>query len=410
MALAAFLHGHAAWAASFQCRDFKPLWGSTLLQSLGMGMEHVALGWLVLELTDSPFMVGLASAARMAPFFFLGILSGAVADRVDRRAFLRFLAGGAAVIAALMAALLVADVVRVWHVMALAVAMGCVWAFTMTLRQAYTYDVVGPENALNGLALNSLSQRVGGVAGALMAGAIIATLGVGAQYLAVSASYVAGGLVLFAVHGVGRAAATEHQPVLRSVVGYVRLIRENRTLMILMLLAAATEVFGFTHQSLLPVFARDELHVGAIGLGVMSAVRQGGGILGLLLLASLGDFRRKGQLTFAAAVGFGLGLMAFSLATNIFAFVLVLALVNACASAADTLYKTLMQRNVPNEQRGRAMGSWVLSIGTAPAGHIGVGAMAGALGAPAALLINGAILTFIGVTTALGLPKIRRLT
>ena len=142
----------------------------------------------------------------------------------------------------------------------------------------------------------------------------------------------------------------------------------------------------------------------------MSAVRQGGGILGLLLLASLGDFRRKGQLMFAAAVGSGLGLMAFSLTTNIFVFVLVLALVNACGSAADTLYRILMQRNVPNEQRGRAMGLWVLGIGTAPAGHIGIGAMAAALGAPAALLINGGILTFIGVTTALGLPKIRRLS
>ncbi len=375
-----------------------------------MGMEHVALGWLVLELTDSPFMVGLASAARMAPFFFLGILSGAVADRVDRRVLLRFLAAAASIVAAALALLLVAEAAQVWHVMVLAVAMGCVWAFTMTLRQAYTYDIVGPELALNGLSLNALSQRAGGVAGAIMAGAIIATLGVGAQYLAVSASYLAGGAVLLAVRDVGQSAATGQESVLRGVLGYIELIRGNRTLMILMLLAAATEVFGFTHQSLLPVFARDVLGVGAVGLGVMSAVRQGGGIIGLLFLASLGDFRRKGLLMFAAAVGFGLGQMAFSLATSIFVFVAVLAFVNACASVADTLYKTLMQRNVPNEQRGRAMGSWVLSIGTAPAGHLGVGAMAGALGAPGALLINGGILTFIGLTTAIGLPRIRRLS
>ena len=375
-----------------------------------MGMEHVALGWLVLELTDSPFMVGLASAARMAPFFFLGILSGAVADRVDRRVLLRFLAAAASIVAAALALLLVAEAAQVWHVMVLAVAMGCVWAFTMTLRQAYTYDIVGPELALNGLSLNALSQRTGGVAGAIMAGAIIATLGVGAQYLAVSASYLAGGAVLLAVRDVGQSAATGQESVLRGVLGYIELIRGNRTLMILMLLAAATEVFGFTHQSLLPVFARDVLGVGAVGLGVMSAVRQGGGIIGLLFLASLGDFRRKGLLMFAAAVGFGLGQMAFSLATSIFVFVAVLAFVNACASVADTLYKTLMQRNVPNEQRGRAMGSWVLSIGTAPAGHLGVGAMAGALGAPGALLINGGILTFIGLTTAIGLPRIRRLS
>ena len=154
--------------------------------------------------------------------------------------------------------------------------MGCIWAFTMTLRPAYTYDVVGPEYALNGLALNSLGQRAGGVAGALIAGAIIATLGVGAPYLAASACYVAGGLVLLAVRGVGRAVATEHEPVLRGLVGYVQLIRGNRTLMILMLLAAATEVFGFTHQSVLPVFARDELHVGAVGLARIHRRRASG--------------------------------------------------------------------------------------------------------------------------------------
>ena len=90
-------------------------------------------------------------------------------------------------------------------------------------------------------------------------------------------------------------------------------------------------------------------------------------------------------------------------------FVIVLAFVNAAATTVDTLHKTLMQANVPDEQRGRAMGSWVLSIGVAPIGHIGLGAMAGALGAPGALLINGSILTFVGITAALGLPRMRRL-
>ena len=96
-------------------------------------------------------------------------------------------------------------------------------------------------------------------------------------------------------------------------------------------------------------------------------------------------------------------------ARNVYLFLLVLILVNASASAVDTLYKTLMQSNVSNEQRGRAMGSWVLSIGMAPIGHLGVGGMAGALGAPGALLINGSILTALSVSALLGLPRIRRL-
>ena len=197
--------------------------------------------------------------------------------------------------------------------------------------------------------------------------------------------------------------------MLRSLLGYIRLVRQNRTLMTLMLLAAATEIFGFSHMSLLPVFARDILGVGAVGLGIMTAVRQVGGMLGLMALANLGDFKRKGLLMFALAVGFGLGQMAFSVSANMVFSLFVLAFVNACAATVDTLHKTLMQSNVPDEQRGRAMGSWVLSIGVAPIGHIGVGAMAGVLGAPGALLVNGGLLTFVGVTAALGLPNMRRL-
>jgi len=153
MALLSYFSGNVTWAASFKYRDYRLLWVATVFQSVGMGMEHVALGWLVLELTDSAFMVGVASAARMAPFFFLGIVSGAVADRVERRMFLRMLALAGAIVSGLTALVLYQDTGLVWPIILLAMSMGCVWAFTMTMRQAYTFDIVGPEAALNGLAL-----------------------------------------------------------------------------------------------------------------------------------------------------------------------------------------------------------------------------------------------------------------
>jgi hypothetical protein len=176
-----------------------------------------------------------------------------------------------------------------------------------------------------------------------------------------------------------------------------------------MCLTSITEVLGFTHMTLLPVFAKEVLHVGPVGLGYLTAVRQAGGLMGLALLANLRDFRRKGLLMFIIATGFGVGLMGFSLSSALVMFIVVLAAVNACAMSVDTLYKTLMQSNVSDEQRGRAMGSWVLSIGVAPVGHLGVGALASALGAPGALLVNGAALTAITVAAAFKLPKIRRL-
>ena len=401
--------GGAVWTASFRYRDFRHLWLSSVVQSVGMGMEFVALGWLVLDVTDSPFMVGVASAARMAPFFFLGLVSGAVADRVERRIAVRWTTLAGALIAALMAAALIADYANILPILALTVGMGSVWAFNFTLRQAYTYDIVGPSAALNGMSLLSLSQRVGGVVGAIAAGWVIAELGIGSQYLAIGACYAASAAMLLRTREAGQAAARTSGSVIENLAASFGIIRANGTLFTLMLLAAVTEIFGFTHESLLPVFAKDVLGVGAVGLGWIFAFRQGGGLVGLALLAAISGSRRKGLIIFLVAGGFGLGEMAFSLGGGFVAFVAILAFINACASVVDTLYKTLMQENVANEERGRAMGAWVLSIGVAPIGHLGVGALASAFGAGRALLINGSVLLGISALTALALPRIRRL-
>jgi len=398
-----------AWASSFRFRDFRLFWASTFFYSLGTGMEHVAVGWLVFDITGSAFIVGVAAAARMAPLFFLGILSGAMADWLERRLFLFFIALSGMAVAGIMAVVLLTGEPPIWAVVVLVAAGGCMLAFTLTTRNAYTYDIVGPEHALNGLSLNQMAMQAGGIGGAIISGALIELVGPGWQYLAVGASYLGSALVLLVIGRSTRTAQPLREPVLQNLVGYLRFLRENRLIFILMCLTSITEVLGFTHMTLLPVFAKEVLHVGPAGLGYLTAVRQAGGLLGLALLANLRDYRRKGLLMFIIATGFGVGLMAFSVSAALVYFIIVLAAVNACAMAVDTLYKTLMQSNVPDEQRGRAMGSWVLSIGAAPVGHLGVGGLATALGAQGALLVNGAVLAGISLVAAIGLPKIRRL-
>ena len=398
-----------AWASSLRFRDFRLFWASTFFYSVGTGMEHVAVGWLVFDITGSAFMVGVAAAARMAPLFFLGILSGAMADWLERRLFLLFSALGGVAVAAIMAMLLLSGDPPVWAVVVLVAAGGCVLAFTLTTRNAYTYDIVGPEHALNGLSLNQMAMQVGGIAGALASGALIELVGPGWQYLGVGGSYLGSALILLVIGRSARTAEPQREPVLRNLVGYIRFLRENRVIMALMCLTSITEVLGFSHMTMLPVFAKEVLHVGPAGLGYLTAVRQAGGLLGLALLANLRDYRRKGLLMFIIATAFGIGLMGFSLSTALVYFIVVLAAVNACAMSVDTLYKTLMQSNVPDEQRGRAMGSWVLSIGVAPVGHLGVGGLATALGAQGALLVNGAMLAGVSLAAAIGLPKIRGL-
>ena len=372
-------------------------------------MEQVALGWLIYELTDSPWMVGVGAAARMLPFFILGVFSGVVADRWQRRTLLWLGTLGAVAAAAVMALLLLGGITNVWFVIGLIVALGALMAFGITIRQAFTYDMVGSGYALNGLALGAMANQGGGIAGSLASGVLIESFGPGWQYVAVAVCYLCSALVILTIRNPGRSARAAVEPVLKNLAGYVRLVRENRILLILMSLTAVTEVFGFTHMTLLPVFAKEALHVGATGLGIMTATRQAGGLLGLWLLAAFGSLRKKGLMMFIIAIGFGAGLMAFSLSNHLYYFLGVLLFVNACAMAVDTIYKTLMQDNVADEERGRAMGSWVLSIGVAPVGHLGVGALAGILGAPGALLINGAVLTAVSIGMAIGLPRMRRL-
>ena len=403
------VYGFRNWAVSLRIRDFRLLWASSLLYSLATGMEQVSIGWLVYELTDSEFMVGVGAAARMLPFFLLGLLSGAVADRWQRRALLRLGTLGASAAALVMAFLLLGGITNVWVVIVLVLALGGFMAFTITVRQTFTYDIVGHGHALNGLALGAMAMQGGGIVGSLAAGALIELVGPGWQFVASAACYLCSAGLTLAIGNPGRSATGSVEPVLKNLVGYVRLVRENRFLLVLMLLTASTEVFGFTHMTLLPVFAKNVLRVGPTGLGVMTATRQAGGLLGLWILAGLGTSRKKGLLMFVTAIGFGGGQMAFFLAGNMYSFLGVLLFVNACAMAVDTLYKTLIQDLVADEDRGRATGSWVLSVGVAPVGHIGIGALAGVLGAPRALLVNGAILTTVNVLSGLGLPRIRRL-
>ena len=397
------------WAASLGYRDFRLLWASTLLYSLATGMEQVSVGWLILELTGSEFMVGLGAAARMLPFFVLGMISGAVADKWSRRTLLRLGTLGASVAALAMAALLLLDLANVWAIIGLVLCLGSALAFTITVRQTFTYDIVGPNLALNGLALGAMAMQGGGIVGSLVSGAVIEFVGPGWQFVASAGCYAGSAALTLLMLNPGRSLRASTETVLQNLAGYARLVREHPQILALMILTATTEVLGFTHMTLLPLCAKDVLHVGPSGLGVMTAGRQAGGLLGLWILAALGNYRHKGLLTFATAIGFGVGLMAFSLTNNIYTFLLVLLFVNACAMAVDTLYKALMQDLVPDEERGRAMGSWVLSVGFAPVGHVGVGALAGVVGAPMALFINGAALAGLNVVSVLGLPRIRRL-
>ena len=168
-------------------------------------------------------------------------------------------------------------------------------------------------------------------------------------------------------------------------------------------------MLGFSHQVLLPILAKDVLHSGATGLGMLTAARFLGGVLGSGILTALGPMRRRGPLLLVTLVLFGSGQVGLAHVPYFWLAVGCVIVVNIMAAAVDILHMALIQHSVVNEQRGRAMGAWLVGIGTAPLGHLEVGYLAGLAGAHLALLLNGVGLIALAGMLALCLPRLRRL-
>jgi len=381
-----------------------------LIGSIGMMGEVVVLGWLALELTNSPFLVGLAMGARALPLFFVGVPAGVLADRLPRHRLLMATSGGQALTTAAIGALTLAGLVSLPWLLLLTLGSGVLRALEHASRQSYAHDVVGARALLSGLALLGLAMRAGWLVGSLGAGAAIARFGPGAAYLAVALCHLAGAATLFGATARERTGPAEDASLWRGMVEFVLLVRRDGVLLGLMALTAGAEVLGFSHQALLPSLARDVLRSGPEGLGVLNAARAVGGIIGLA--ASMQGRAQSGGALFLLVLGaFGVSLVGLGAAPYVVGFagvVVVLIAANAAGALADLLAQSLLQLRVPEHLRGRAGGAWVVAIGLAPLGQLQIGALASLLGVSAALGASGLALTALAGATALWLPRVRR--
>jgi MFS family permease len=391
--------------------DLRYLGAGTLLNSVGMMGELVVLGWLALELTDSPFLVGAAMGARALPLFFVGVPAGVIADRLPRQRLLIATGAGQAVATALMGVLALTGTVSLAQLVLLTFVGGILRGLEHAARQSYAHDVVGGAGLVSGLAILGVAMRAGWLVGSLGAGAVIARYGSGHAYLFVAAAYLAGGLAMLPARAVTPGGPAGADSMWQGITGFVGAVNRDRMLLVLMMLTAGAEVLGFAHQALLPSLARDVLHAGPEGLGMLNAARSVGGILGLL--GSMRGFVRGGGALFVAVlVSFGGSLIALGVApymVGLIGVMLLVLLANAAGALADLLAQSLLQLRVPPHLRGRAGGAWVVAIGLAPLGQIQIGALASLFGVSAALGASGLGLVALAGATALLYPRLRAL-
>ena len=355
-------------------------------------MERTATAWLAVEAGGGAFAVGLVFAARMLPSLLLGLVAGTVADRAGRTRQLLVVALAGLTLMSAISVLIWSGPRYVWQPVAISFIFGCLQVFDTPARQTLVTDTVPADSAAGALALNALAGRLATACGALIAGAIIPAFGVARCYLAIAAAFGIGGVILSRL----RVARREHGPAVHAP--FVQALREAGRMIsavpavrTLSIAGIACEIFAFSHGSALPIVAHDVLDAGAAGLGALNAAAAFGGTVAVALLAALPGRVRRQPLLGGVFIGYGLALVALASARSLPVAVAIMAVTGLCAGAFDLLQQTLIQLAVPEAQRGRAVGIWVLGLGSAPAGHLEMGALAAAIGAPGGLLINGAL-------------------
>ncbi|MFC2034072.1 MFS transporter [Chloroflexota bacterium] len=393
----------------FHHENFGLLFLTTVTMSMGNFMMMISSGWLVLELTDSPLSLGIVWATRSAPHLIWGMLAGAVADKVDRKKLLIIAFIMCTICGVVLGYLVMKDLVELWHVLIVTFMWGSIHTFDGPARQAFVVDIVGREGAMGGISINAVGMRVIGIFGGAAAGFIIDLFGMEWPFFIMAGAYVLAIIVINFIRGVEQTATTKKQTLWSNFTEGVQIVLKNRIVLALMVMAATCEMFGFSYSVLLPVFARDILDVGAIGLGMFSTARSIGGLAAGLTLASLGNFKYKGRLMLAVFCFFGISLILFAQSPWYPLSLFFIGMVGITSASHDAMQHILLQLNVTEEQRGRSMGIWQLSIGFGPLGSMTLGAIAEALGAQTAQSIFGIFMVVIFIILIISVPKLRQI-
>lgn len=374
-------------------RDFRLFSTGQMISLMGTWMQNVGQAWLVLTLTNSPFQLGLVSAAQFLPVLLVTLFAGVVIDRASKRNLLLVTQVSLMLLALTLAILVSTGLIRYWHIVLLALGLGLVNAFDMPVRQSYVFELVGGrDDLMNAIALNSSIFNVARIVGPALAGLVMGTWGPGAAFYLNAASFVAviWGLLLIPARPPQRATQDgrllEH---LKEGLLYVGRVEKVGGPLILL---GVLSTFAMNFNVLVPVYAKSVLHQSARGYGLLMSFLGAGALVGALSLA--GRARRGPDPRLLLVAGAGLGLFQLLLA-GVKDYVLagvVLALMGWSMITFISSVNSTIQLTVPDELRGRVMSLYSLLLaGVTPLGALFAGGLADRFGAPVSLALAGII-------------------
>ena len=375
---------------SLRSRNFRLFFVGQFVSLVGTWMQVVAQGWLVLELTNSPFLVGVVSALESLPILLFTLWGGVLADRVRRRRALILLQSLMLADALALAILTLGGHITVQWVMALALVHGTSAAFEVPIRQAFIIEMVGREDLMNAIALNSSNFNLTRIFGPALAGLIVGQAGVTPCFFINAASFVAVILCLVLMRDADTAPAPSGHSALSTLREGFRYVRDHRQSRALLLLTALYAIFGFAFISMLPVFARDVLQTGPAGYGgLMTAVGVGASV-GALGMAALGHRVSRLRLIRWAGIAFALTLALTALARDWWVAAAMLGVAGCVMILNNVSTNTQLQVAAPDHLRGRVMGFYSLMVlGMAPFGSLQAGWVSEHFGVPLSLALGG---------------------
>ncbi len=392
-----------ALLAPLRHRGFRLFFAGQMVSTIGTWMQVVGQAWLVLELTGSPFLLGVISALQWSPTLLLSLPAGVLADRVPKRTLVLATQTSSALLAAALGALTIFGWVRYWHVAAAAALLGIVSAVDVPARQSLVIELVeGPEDLTGAIALNSALFNSARLVGPSLGGLMIASWGTGATFLANAASYLGVILALLAIPSNAAAQRTVAQGIgflvgVRDGLRFV--LRAPHVLWVLAVLGVLA-LFPMNFEIFVPVLARMQLHLGAAGFGALMGVQGAGALAGALGVAAMGRRPHRRRFLLWSAIVLCGATTALGLTRTAAAAGVLLVAAGASMIAFTAIANSTVQLETPDALRGRVMSLYNLVYnGTTPPGALLIGWLIERAGLPAAMEATGAI----GLVGALGL-------
>ena len=389
-------------------RNFQLFFSGQLISLTGTWMQNVAQAWLVYRLTGSSALLGAVSFAGQIPIFLFSPLGGLAADRFPRRNVVIATQATSMMLACILAVLTLTNQIQIWQLFLLSALLGIVNAFDIPARQSFFIEMVGRDDLINAIALNSSMFNGARIVGPAIAGILVAQIGEGWCFTLNAVSYIAviAGLLMMRLEPWNPTPHTiSAWESIREGFVYTARTGPIRTLLLLL---GMVSLAGLPYTVLMPIFADKILHEGAQGLGLLMGATGLGALVGALIIAARTDVKGFGRWVAVGCIVFSLALAAFAYSTNLYVSLALLLITGFAMMIQLGASNTLVQSMVPEHFRGRVMSVYsMLFMGMGPAGAILAGIAADRIGTPETIAIGAAISLLCGIVYALYLPKMR---